>query len=115
MYYFWVIVVAIGLLSHLVPYLLNFQIHDRKWQSLPSDDIDGTEDQSYRNQRSILDTPYTLLKRYITVPATFGYKRSQNIGWCTIPTRVQSLTIGAFILINIILCSCSYRVFPNNI
>ena len=31
MYYFWVIVVAIGLLSHLVPYLLNFQIHDRKF------------------------------------------------------------------------------------
>ncbi|KAH7381933.1 ferric reductase like transmembrane component-domain-containing protein [Cadophora sp. MPI-SDFR-AT-0126] len=117
MYYFWVVVIAIGLSSHLGPYSLTFQNRNSKWQPLPNDDadIDGTEEQIRKRKRSIFDTPYTLLKRYITVPATFGYKRSQNIGWCTIPTRVQSLAIGAFILINIVLCSCSYRVFPNNI
>ncbi|PVH69696.1 ferric reductase like transmembrane component [Cadophora sp. DSE1049] len=117
MYYFWAIVIIIGLSSHLGPYLLTFRNHDGKWQSLPNDDIDidVTEEPSQKRRRSIFDTPYTLLKRYITVPATFGYKRSQNVWWCTIPTRVQSLAIGAFIVINIVLCSCSYRVFPNNI
>ncbi|KAH9204244.1 ferric reductase like transmembrane component-domain-containing protein [Leptodontidium sp. 2 PMI_412] len=117
MYYLWVVIIAIGLSSHLGQYLLTSRHHHPKWQSLPGDDEEGDtmEEPSMKWKRSIFDKPYVLIKRYVTVPATFGYKRSQNVGWCTIPTRVQSLAIGAFVGINIVLCSCSYRVFANNI
>ncbi|KAK0111110.1 hypothetical protein ONS95_001487 [Cadophora gregata] len=115
MYYFWAIVIIIGLSSHLLPYLLTFQNRNRRWQKLLSNDLDGIEEPFQKSRSSIFDTTYTLFKQHITVPATFGHRRSQNIGWCTIPTRVQSLAIGAFIIVNIVLCSCSYRVFENNI
>ncbi|KAG4427165.1 hypothetical protein IFR05_017352, partial [Cadophora sp. M221] len=117
MYYFWLVVIAIGLSAHLGQYLLASRYHNPKWQSVPGDDDedDAIEASSMKWKRSVFDKPYTLLKRYVTVPATFGYKRSQNVGWCTIPTRVQSIAIGAFVVINIVLCSCSYRVFANNI
>ncbi|KAH7333180.1 ferric-chelate reductase [Rhexocercosporidium sp. MPI-PUGE-AT-0058] len=114
MYFFWVVVVVIGLSSHIGQYLLSSRHHNTKWQSLPHDDNDAMDEPTTKWKRSLFDKPYTLLKRYVTVPATFGYKRSQNVRWCTIPTRVQSLTIGAFVVINIVLCSCSYRIFADN-
>lgn len=58
---------------------------------------------------------YGLLKRYILVPATFGYRCLQNVGWCTIPPRIQSLTIFAFVVLNIVLCCISYPVFAANL
>lgn len=121
MYYFWAVVVAVGLSSRFGGYLLSFRWpnHKRKqkWQALPrdEDENDAMDDPEISPRRSFFDTPYLWLERYVTVPATFGYKRSQNVGWCTIPTRVQSLAIAAFVLVNVVLCSCSYRVFENNI
>jgi predicted ferric reductase len=55
------------------------------------------------------------LRRHIIIPATFGYRCSQNIRWCTIPPRIQSITIASFVLLNIVLCSISYDVFSDNI
>ncbi|KAL2065787.1 hypothetical protein VTL71DRAFT_3457 [Oculimacula yallundae] len=116
MYFFWAVIIAIGLSSHLGQYVLSSRTHNshHKWQALPSDDNHDSEIQPLSSNRSIFDTPYILLKRYVTVPATFGYKRSQNVGWCTIPTRVQSMAIAAFVVINVVLCSCSYWTFEGN-
>jgi hypothetical protein len=56
-----------------------------------------------------------LLKRYVVIPATFGYRCSQKLGWCTIPPRIQSLAIFAFVLLNVIFCCTNYRVFEGNL
>jgi predicted ferric reductase len=49
------------------------------------------------------------------MPATFGYRCSQNIGWCTIPSRIQSITIFSFVVLNVLFCSISYRTFEGNL
>jgi hypothetical protein len=113
MYYFWIAVISIGLCSHLTRLISN-RIRDPKWLPLP--DSPSSADTSFKGRSNILNTLYMMLKRYITVPATFGYTRSQNLGWWgTIPTRSQSLTIAAFVLLNIVLCSISYHVFEDNL
>ena len=58
--------------------------------------------------------PSLWLKQYLTVPAAFGYKCAQNVGWCTIPPRVQSFTIFIFVVINVFFCIHGYHVFPGN-
>jgi hypothetical protein len=113
MYYFWMAVIAIGVMPHVGQVIFAARYLDQQWQLLPANDLEE-ERVVVKRKRLIFHTPYILLKRYLIVPATFGYRRSQNIWWCTIPTRIQSITIGAFISVNIILCTCSYRVFPNN-
>jgi predicted ferric reductase len=55
------------------------------------------------------------LKRFFSTPALFGNHCSQPYGWCTIPARAQSLTIIAFLLLNIIACLGSYRLTDGNI
>ncbi|CZT45702.1 uncharacterized protein RSE6_06034 [Rhynchosporium secalis] len=107
MYIFWAVIILIGLSSHLGQYLLPTSFRNPEYQSLPYEDGHDTD-------RGTFDTPYIFLKKYITVPATFGYRRAQNVGWCTIPTRVQSLAIVAFVVMNVVLCSCSYWTFEGN-
>ena len=54
-------------------------------------------------------------KQYIILPGTFGYRHQEPLGWCTIPTRVQSLIIVGFVGLNIILSSIRYTSFLQNI
>ncbi|OBR10496.1 Ferric reductase like transmembrane component [Colletotrichum higginsianum IMI 349063] len=95
---FWFIVIAIGLASRLVAAIGTLQ----KQEYAP------------RTTRGIYRSCAVWLKRYITVPATFGYRCSQNLGWCTIPPRIQSLTIFAFIAVNAFFCIHGYIVFPGH-
>jgi predicted ferric reductase len=55
------------------------------------------------------------VKRYITIPATFGNLCSRPYGWCTVPPRIQSLTILLFIALNVVLCTCSYQLTDGNL
>ncbi|CAG8953908.1 hypothetical protein HYFRA_00010869 [Hymenoscyphus fraxineus] len=109
MYYFWMAVVSVGLISRLMQLVLNSISPTQKWQEIPSDPHieNGVTKRAYH--------PYTLVKRYITVPATFGFTHAQNIKWCTVPTRIQSIAIAAFVIFNIVLCSVSYHVFEYNL
>ncbi|KAF2279748.1 uncharacterized protein EI97DRAFT_413032 [Westerdykella ornata] len=112
MYYFWAAVITIGICWRLA--FLIQEIRHRNFQRIPGDDLE-LEDVNGRKGAQVTLRAYGLLKRYILVPATFGYRCAQNIGWCTIPPRVQSLTIFAFVILNLILCCISYPVFAGNL
>lgn len=111
MYYFWVAVIITGITSRLTSALVNCFY---KSKTSPQYN-ESTSSSSLQTLPSFYQTPYVLLKKYITVPATFGFTHAQAIKWCTIPTRIQSITIAAFVILNIVLCSISYRVFADNL
>ncbi|POR39115.1 Uncharacterized protein TPAR_00674 [Tolypocladium paradoxum] len=52
------------------------------------------------------------LKRNVTVPATFGYRGLSWFG--TVPPRIQSLTIFAYLVINIVFSVHGYRITEEN-
>ncbi|KAL3418133.1 ferric-chelate reductase [Phlyctema vagabunda] len=115
MYVYWAMVITVGVSTHLISRIIGLWKRDQQWQPISTSDGGGLERTTVKRKLTVLSYPYTWIKRFITVPATFGYKRSQNIRWCTIPTRIQSMTIGVFILLNVVLCSISYRVFEDNV
>jgi len=92
-------------------------IVDRQKQYQPLADNDESVNETLlRNDKaSFFRALYSLLKKHVTVPATFGYTRSQNIWWCTIPTRIQSLAIATFVFLNILACSVGYTLFAGNL
>lgn len=103
MYWFWSVVVSVGIASRLIPLI----------QSLARPgNCDGDFVRTKHNKTTWMQA---LLKRYITIPATFNNRCSQSIGWCTIPTRVQSLTIFAFVLLNVVLCTIDYNLVDGNL
>lgn len=93
---FWVVVILMGIASRLMAKLGTSQLSSKK-------SIAGS-------QRLAVWS-----KRYLTVPATFGYRCAQNLGWCTIPPRIQSLTILAFIIINVVFTVHGYIFFEENL
>lgn len=110
MYYFWIVVVAIGITTRLSSLIRNLRTQDRKYQSLLPN-----ESQSPARPRSLLSHSEAWFRRYLTVPAAFGDRCSRPLGWCTIPPRIQSFTIFVFIAFNVLLCSCSYRLTDGNL
>ncbi|RDL40881.1 uncharacterized protein BP5553_00860 [Venustampulla echinocandica] len=114
MYYFWIVVISIGLCTRFARLLITtIGKKEQHWQPIPENNFSpGSAPAKWKT--NIFSVPYTLMKRYITVPATFGVTHAQAIRWCTIPTRVQSLTIAVFVVVNIVLCSIDYYVFQYN-
>jgi len=112
MYLFWLVIVLIGITSHFARFPAKRQ---HNWKRIPENEIDAQEASTERRQ-NVFRQPYTLLKQFVTVPATFGYTRSQNLGWwATIPTRAQSIAILAFTALNIYFCSVDYRLVERNL
>lgn len=109
MYCFWAIVISLGIGSRLISLIQD--IRYREWQHVSTD----TDNRHVRHKRGVNSSVKALLKRYVTIPATFNNRCSQPFGWCTIPTRIQSLTIFSFAVLNIVLCSISYPLTDGNL
>ncbi len=111
MFVFWSAVVAVGLSVRLLA-IVNIDQQTRR--SVLDEDPNDSE-YPLVDERAKLSGPSSVwLRRYITTLAAFGYMCAQNIGWCTIPPRIQSITIAAFIVMNIAVCIHGYHVFPGN-
>jgi predicted ferric reductase len=110
MYYFWIAVATIGISTRLVSLIRNLE-HQRRYQPVATHEP-GYVTSKRRGTTNLLEA---WLKRVITVPATFGNRCSQPYGWCTIPPRIQSLTILLFVLLNIALCTYTYQLTDGNL
>ena len=58
---------------------------------------------------------FSWLKAHVLVPATFGQRCASNLWWCTIPPRIQSLTILIFTLLNVVCSVHGYRITSVNL
>ncbi|KAM0743515.1 hypothetical protein ACQRIT_001774 [Beauveria bassiana] len=94
---FWVLVVAIGLAHRL--YLVACRIY----YSYPSLQL-----------VKLPLGPSSWLKRQLLLPATFGYRCAQRTWGCSVPPRIQSLTIFAFIAINTVFSVIGYQLTKEN-
>ena len=55
------------------------------------------------------------MKRCIGTPASLGRRCAQDYGgWCTVPPLIQSLTIGMFVLLNVVCSVHGYIIFPGH-
>jgi hypothetical protein len=92
---FWVVVVAIGFVNRAVlAFARLLKTHGLYNSPLP---------------------PKTWFQRRVLMPATFGYKCATEV-WCgTLPPRIQTLTIAAFAVLNVLYSIYGYRITPVNL
>lgn len=108
MYAFWALVVSVSIFNQLVHILTSLR------RDGPLIDAEGVMPRQAARKVTAFGRVLHLLRQHLTVPATFGHKRAQPIGWCTVPTRIQSLTIGLFVLLNVVLSLVDYPIFDGN-
>jgi hypothetical protein len=97
MFGFWAIVLSIGFMSRaygLVGPLLRIRLA------------------RYTNscQHRFLPKAQLWVKYWLTTPALGAHRTAEPIRWCTVPPRLESLTIGTFVVINIVSCCVSYQL-----
>ena len=111
--WFWAAIVLIGTLRHM---LHAFQ-SARALHSPGRDSLEGSDNETHllKEKPGVLGRASLYLKRFVTVPATFGHRCLQNVGWCTIPPRVETLTILLFAALNIWSCIHGYYIFTGNL
>lgn len=110
MYYFWIAIVTFGTSTRLTSLFARYITHEKSESAAASFTRSGSV-----KRRSMVGRPKAWIKRHITIPAAFGDRCSQPYGWCTIPPRLQSLTICAFVMLNFWLSICSYQLTDGNL
>lgn len=76
---------------------------------------EAISERQIRSSKSSFSGIRRLVRQHIILPAVFGYRHSVPWGWCTIPTRLQTFIVFAYVVLNIILCSIRYTSFDDNI
>ena len=99
---FWAIVLILGSVNRIAVLISNFS---------PKDAITP----SYSDKRKTFARFQLWVKYWLTTPALFSRRTAENVRWCTVPPRLQSLTIFAFVTINVVACCVSYNVFDGNL
>ena len=110
--WFWAAVILAGTIRHLV-HTLN--LNRTRSRPRSSDGAPDQETLSLKPNPTGLDRASLYLRRFVTVPATFGHRCLQNIGWCTIPPRIESLIILLYFVLNVFFCVYGYYVFVGNL
>ena len=102
MYYYWASVLFIGILNRGFTAAVYY-----RQRRISHDPEAGSQRQL--PSKGPLNSILRLIKRHITLPATFGYRHQQPFGWCTLPTRITSFWVFLFVAINIILLAVNNR------
>lgn len=95
---FWIVVAFLGVSHKVYLAILRLYYNQNRFASA-----------GIRTQRS------SWFKRNMAIPATFGHRCAQNVWWATIPPRVQTITLMAFLLMNIIFNIHGYRIIDESL
>lgn len=109
MYGFWGIVLVTGMLNRLFALIVQWTSRNTHGNT------EAASERQVLSSKSSFSGIRRLVRQHIILPAVFGYRHQVAWGWCTVPTRIQSFLVFAFVGLNIILCSIRYSSFDNNI
>lgn len=107
---FWGIVLLVGIVNRLFAAAVHWRLHD-----IYQDPEASHDNRHVIPKKARFGRIRRWIQRFIILPAAFGYRHQQPFGWCTIPTRIQTLFVFFYIVVNFVLCAVNYRAFDNNV
>lgn len=60
-------------------------------------------------------TAWTIFNQHLVLPFTVGTHHQRKLWGCTIPTRMVSIVVGAYWVLNLILCAVTYDAYVGNV
>lgn len=106
---FWGIVLLIGMINRL------FALIVYRTSASTRGNTEAVSERRIQSSKSPFGKVKRLVKQHIILPAIFGYRHQVPWGWCTVPTRIQTFLIFAYVLLNIILSAVRYQSFDDNV
>jgi hypothetical protein len=109
MYGFWGAILLIAMLSNMFNSLWN------RRASRSVSDVEGSQGLTASAKRNPLITTAHWLRTNLIIPSVFGTKHRQLYYGFTVPTRMETIIIGLFWSISVILSSINFRTFEGNL
>jgi ferric-chelate reductase len=113
MYGFWGGILLIGIMNRLVTSFSK----SRRLKAVH--DIEEGRNSSAKHGGGlpgfILRAAYAWIRSNLIVPAAFGSHHNRPVLWMTIPTRMETIIIVTFYVMNFILCCVGYKIFNPNL
>lgn len=103
MYGFWGFVLLVGMVNRFFAFIVQ------RTAERATGNTEAISERKVQSSKSSFATVKRLVRQHITLPAVLGYRHSVPWGWCTVPTRIQTFIVFAFVGINIVLCSVHYK------
>lgn len=102
----------------MVNRLISHFVHSRRRQLATDVEGDGANPKSGARSSRLLSpfkSAHHWLRANLIIPAAFGSHHQRLYYWCTIPTRMETVIITLFWILNLILCCVSYEIFEPNL
>lgn len=113
-YGFWGGILVIGMINRLSNYILQ-----RRCVSSTKDVESTTSSTKARTSTSgpfaAIQSIHHWIRANLIIPAAFGSHHQRLLWWCNIPTRMETVIVTAFWILNLILCCISYDIFYPNL
>jgi hypothetical protein len=108
MYAFWGTILLVGILNHACSHFWSVRepsLVDAEQGRKPSDRAAS---------RSIGNVLPQWLHKYLVLPPLFGSRRQERLWTFAVPTRLETIIIFSYWLLNLVLCCVTYEIFwPN--
>lgn len=79
-------------------------------------DIEGRDTSPTAKQSfGLFSSAHHWFRTNLIIPAAFGSHHQRLFYWCSIPTRMETLVVVAFWVLNLILCGVTYEIFYPNL
>ncbi|KAH0842692.1 hypothetical protein FOPE_07590 [Fonsecaea pedrosoi] len=82
------------------------------------DDVEEGQNSSVKRRDELpgfIKFIYDWIRANLIIPAAFGSHHSRPVLWMTIPTRMETIIIVTFYVMNFILCCVGYKIFNPNL
>ncbi|KAF2095576.1 ferric-chelate reductase [Rhizodiscina lignyota] len=114
MYGFWGGILLIGMINRFITSVRQ----SRRLKA--GHDIEGRNSsvnshQSRAKPIVIINSFYHWFRSTLIIPAAFGSHHNRPVLWMTIPTRMETIVIATFYVMNFILCCVGYKVISLNL
>ena len=104
---YWALVLLIGMTHRLIAFIMSRKAVQRLANPESASSFPPPRKGVYAKLRRLVRT-------HLILPATFGYRHQRSWYICSLPTRIQSLTVFAFIALNVVSCAVDYQAYDRN-
>lgn len=113
MYGFWGGILVIGALHRLIEFINESRLPPSSNSPEDIGSADSREKSTARAQK--IANLYSWINKHLLTPSTLPPYRRQLLFGCTIPSRIESLVVFSYWVINFVLCCVNYRGFKGNL
>lgn len=109
MYGFWGFVLLAGMFNRVIAHLSGL-----RYSNSIDMEVAARTNNTKKRSDPILSAQLWVQK-HLTIPPVFGSYHQERLWTCAVPTRLESLILAAYWILNLVLCCVTYEVFYPNL